>query len=103
MRDHGARVYRLAEALDTDQPFHVISAYRSPETNAARAATPGSGVAQGSLHVKGQAIDVRVPGVPLERLRDAAIGLKAGGVGYYPKSDFVHVDVGRVRTWVDES
>lgn len=90
---------RLRIALDTEAPFHVISAYRSPETNAARAATPGSGVADGSLHVRGMAIDIRVPGVPRERLRDVAVSLKAGGVGDYPKSDFVHVDVGRVRQW----
>lgn len=95
-------LHRLRQALDTDEPFHVISAYRSLETNAKRAATPGSGVAQGSLHVRGQAIDIRVPGVPLEKLRDAATALKAGGVGFYPKSDFVHVDVGRVRSWVQE-
>ena len=95
-------LHRLAESLDADEPFHVISAYRSPATNDRRAATPGSGVAQGSLHVKGQAIDIRVPGVPLEKLRDTATTLKAGGVGYYPKSNFVHVDVGRVRSWVQE-
>lgn len=95
-------LHRLAESLDTDEPFHVISAYRSPETNDKRAATPGSGVAQGSLHVKGQAIDIRVPGVPLEKLRDTATALKAGGVGYYAKSDFVHVDIGRVRSWADD-
>ena len=95
-------LHQLGESIEADQPFHVISAYRSPETNDKRAATPGSGVAQGSLHVKGQAIDIRVPGVPLEKLRDAATALKAGGVGYYAKSDFVHVDVGRVRSWVQE-
>lgn len=92
-------LHRLATALDTTQPIHVISAYRSPETNAARAATPGSGVASNSLHVQGQAIDIRIPGVPLTRLRDAAVALGVGGVGFYPDSDFVHVDVGRPRRW----
>jgi uncharacterized protein YcbK (DUF882 family) len=56
-------------------------------------------VAKRSLHMEGKAIDVRLPGVPLVELRDAAISLKAGGVGYYPKDQFIHVDSGRVRTW----
>jgi len=57
------------------------------------------GVAQHSLHIEGWAIDIRVPGRDLAVLRRAALALEAGGVGYYPRSDFVHVDVGRVRTW----
>jgi uncharacterized protein YcbK (DUF882 family) len=57
------------------------------------------GVAAGSLHMQGQAIDIRVAGVPLDGLRRAALDLRRGGVGYYPASDFVHVDTGRVRHW----
>lgn len=79
-------------------PFHVISAYRSPETNN-MLARQSSGVARHSLHMEGLAIDIRLPGHDLRAVRDAALKLKLGGVGYYPKSDFVHVDVGRVRHW----
>jgi uncharacterized protein YcbK (DUF882 family) len=88
----------LHESLDTAEPFEVISGYRSPATNARLVAT-SNGVASGSLHVVGMAIDIRVPGRPLQAVRDAAKALRAGGVGYYPESDFVHVDVGRVRYW----
>jgi len=78
--------------------FEVISGYRSPATNAMlRKNSPG--VASKSLHLVGQAIDVRLSGRSTRRLREAAVKLKAGGVGFYPKSDFVHVDVGRVRYW----
>jgi len=91
-------LYRLAGRLATDCPFHVISGYRSPGTNAALRAH-GGGVAANSLHLLGQAIDIRLPGLKLRDLYKAAVDLRAGGVGIYPASDFVHVDVGRVRTW----
>jgi len=78
--------------------FEVISGYRSPATNAALRAK-SSGVARRSLHMKGQAIDIRLRGVRTARLRDCALGMRCGGVGYYPRSDFVHVDTGRVRHW----
>jgi uncharacterized protein YcbK (DUF882 family) len=91
-------LHRLAQRLETAQPFHVISGYRSPATNAALAARSG-GVAQHSLHMAGQAIDVRLPGCELHSLRDTALALRAGGVGYYGGPDFVHIDVGRVRRW----
>lgn len=91
-------LFALRNELDTNQPFHIISGYRSAQTNAfLRAHT--SGVAQNSLHVVGEAIDIRTPGRALPVLRNAALSLKSGGVGYYPKSNFVHVDVGRVRHW----
>lgn len=78
--------------------FHVISGYRSPQTNEMlRAQT--TGVAKRSLHMQAQAIDVRLPGVDTARLRDAALDLGRGGVGYYARSDFIHVDTGRVRRW----
>lgn len=81
-----------------DAPFHVISGYRSPTTNAyLRSHSPG--VAKHSLHMEGRAIDVRLPGFPTRKLRDIGLTLRRGGVGYYPSSDFVHLDTGRVRTW----
>lgn len=91
-------LYLLATTLDTNERFHVISGYRSPASNALLR-EKSQGVAKHSLHMEGLAIDIRVPGRALADLRLAAIGLKGGGVGYYPTSDFVHVDVGRVRTW----
>jgi len=91
-------LHRLALRLETARPFHVISGYRSPATNATLAARSG-GVARRSLHMAGQAIDVRLPGCELSTLRDAALALRAGGVGYYGGPGFVHVDVGRVRRW----
>ena len=90
-------LHALARTLDT-RSFSVISGYRSPRTNA-MLASHSSGVAKRSLHTVGMAIDVRVPGIPLTTLRDAARRLGGGGVGFYPRSDFVHVDVGRVRYW----
>jgi len=88
----------LHDAVGAAGPFHVISGYRSPRTNAVLRER-SRGVAAGSLHVEGRAIDVRLPGVDSARLRDAAIGLRRGGVGYYASSDFVHLDTGRVRVW----
>ena len=94
-------LFELGGTLDTDQPFHVISGYRSPATNALLRERGGShtGVASKSLHMVGKAIDIRVPGVRLDDLRSAAKSLQLGGVGFYPSSNFVHVDTGRVRYW----
>ena len=78
--------------------LHVISGYRSPESNAKLAAASG-GVAKHSMHLEGKAIDIRMPGRDLASLRNAATSLRAGGVGYYPDSQFVHMDTGRLRTW----
>lgn len=101
-KDIDVRLLDLLNALSrktsTDVPFHVISGYRSPRTNAALRAASG-GVAENSLHLLGQAIDIRLPGLKLRDLYKAAVDLRAGGVGIYPVSDFIHVDVGRVRTW----
>lgn len=84
--------------LEAREPYHVISGYRSPKTNAKLRAN-SNGVAKKSLHMQGKAIDVRLPSVPLPELRQVALDLEAGGVGYYPKSGFVHLDVGRPRFW----
>lgn len=91
-------LHRINQTTGVDKPFEVISGYRSPKTNASLASNSG-GVAKRSLHMRGMAIDVRLPGVQLDHLRKTALSLKAGGVGYYPKSNFIHVDTGRVRFW----
>ena len=91
-------LHGLTNLTESRQPFQVISGYRSPATNdMLRHQTEG--VAAGSLHMKGQAIDIRLADVPLVKLRQAALAVGRGGVGYYPASHFVHVDTGRVRTW----
>ncbi len=88
----------IATKLETAQPFHIISGYRSPSSNALLHRI-SSGVAEQSQHIQGKAADIRLPGSSLSLLRRVSMSLKAGGVGYYPTSDFVHVDVGRVRHW----
>ena len=88
----------LATAAGVEPRYEVISGYRSPHTNAALRAA-GRGVASRSLHMQGRAIDVRLRGVSCARLRDLAIDAARGGVGYYRRSDFVHLDTGRVRAW----
>jgi uncharacterized protein YcbK (DUF882 family) len=94
-------LHELGGTLDVDAPFHIISGYRSPVTNAMLRERGGehTGVASKSLHMVGKAVDIRVPGVRLDDLRAAATSLKLGGVGFYPSSNFVHVDTGRVRYW----
>lgn len=88
----------LRHRLETSEPFLVISGYRSPATNH-MLALRSSGVASNSYHIHGMAIDLRVEGRGLPQVRNAALSLRCGGVGYYPRSDFVHVDCGPVRTW----
>lgn len=90
---------RLALGGKSLSAFEVISGYRCPETNDHLRNSRGGGVAKRSLHMEGKAIDVRIPGVPLAELRDAALSLQGGGVGYYPREQFVHIDTGRVRSW----
>ena len=92
-------LHGVQRVLGVAQAFEVISGYRSAATNATLRGTRGGGVASRSLHMDGMAIDVRLPGVPLSDLRDAALSLRAGGVGYYPREQFVHIDTGRVRRW----
>jgi uncharacterized protein YcbK (DUF882 family) len=91
-------LHTLKHRLKTDVPFGLVCGYRSPKTNA-MLRKRSKGVAKRSLHLKGMAVDIRVPGYRTAALRDAAMSLKAGGVGYYPRSRFVHVDIGPVRYW----
>lgn len=91
-------LYQLNKTLNVSDEYHVISGYRSPKTNE-MLASKSSAVAIKSYHMRGMAIDIAIPDVKISHLRDAAISLKLGGVGYYPKSGFIHVDTGRVRIW----
>jgi uncharacterized protein YcbK (DUF882 family) len=83
---------------DTEARYEILSAYRSPQTNAMLRRT-GHRVARNSLHLSGQALDIRFPDLATREIRDAALALGRGGVGYYPGSDFVHIDTGAVRHW----
>jgi uncharacterized protein YcbK (DUF882 family) len=93
-----AQLADLAQAAGVEPRYEIISGYRSPSTNA-KLADNSSGVAKRSLHMEGRAIDVRLKGVSCAQLRDLALAAARGGVGYYRRSDFVHLDSGRVRTW----
>lgn len=91
-------IYMVRRKTGRNQALEILSGYRSPKTNnMLRQAS--SGVARNSMHLSGQAVDFRMAGVSTRGLRDIAVGFKAGGVGYYPRSDFVHVDTGKFRTW----
>lgn len=94
-------LYDLTASLgDSDGEIDVICGYRTPRSNEfLRMRSPRTGVARHSLHMLAEAIDIRLPGIPTSELRDAALRLRRGGVGYYRSSDFVHIDVGRVRQW----
>jgi uncharacterized protein YcbK (DUF882 family) len=91
-------LWEIRRQIGSDEPFHLVSGYRSARTNE-KLRKAGRDVGKKSMHVKGAAIDFRLPGVDTTRLRDIALSLKRGGVGYYRKSDFIHVDTGRVRRW----
>jgi uncharacterized protein YcbK (DUF882 family) len=91
-------LFAIRSKLDDCGTFSVISGYRSPATNAMLRRV-SNGVAKNSYHMQGKAIDIRLRGCPTEKLRDICIQARAGGVGYYPKSNFVHLDVGPVRRW----
>ncbi len=94
------QLYDLAVEAGVPPHYDIISGYRSPESNAKMAAREGSGVSKKSLHMQGRAIDVRLRNCSTVKLRDLALAAKRGGVGYYEKSDFVHIDTGAFRTWV---
>lgn len=91
-------IYAVHQQTQSAEPYEILSGYRCPKTNAMLRGNSG-GVAKNSLHMTGQAIDLRLPGFNTKRIRDLAISLRAGGVGYYPRSNFVHMDTGDVRTW----
>jgi len=88
----------VSRKVKASRPFEIISGYRSPQSNKALR-NSSSGVAKYSYHMQGKAVDLRLPGVPLKVLRKAALDLHRGGVGYYPKSDFIHLDSGQARSW----
>jgi uncharacterized protein YcbK (DUF882 family) len=88
----------IATKLKPEKPFHIISGYRSPETNA-KLRKRGKGAAKNSYHIQGKAVDIRLPGYRTSVLRRTAHNLKGGGVGYYPHQRFVHIDVGPIRYW----
>jgi uncharacterized protein YcbK (DUF882 family) len=91
-------LHELADRADAEPHYEIISGYRSPETNQSLR-KHSKGVVKNSMHLQGKAIDLRLRGVDLARLHALALDLKGGGVGYYPASDFVHIDTGRVRSW----
>ncbi len=92
------QISQIQKLIGTEAEVIVISGYRSPATNASLR-NRSSRVAKKSMHMEGKAIDFRLDGVKLSTVRDAALSLKAGGVGYYPGSNFVHIDTGAVRSW----
>lgn len=110
MRDHRRNVatamdvnlldslVRLHASLETDEAIHVLSGYRTPETNA-ELRKQSLGVAKYSLHMSGKAADIYIPGIATRTLQEAALAMQSGGVGYYAKSGFVHIDSGRIRHW----
>lgn len=92
------QLYDLKTLLDVKRPFHIVSGYRSPFTNA-QLRKKNHAVAKHSLHMQGRAIDIRIEGVATKVIRNAALSMRRGGVGYYPRADFVHLDTGDFRTW----
>ncbi|MDD5275995.1 MAG: YcbK family protein [Methylovulum sp.] len=92
------QLYDLKQNLDVTRPVHIISGYRSPVTNA-QLRKQSHKVAKHSLHMEGRAIDIRIEGVKTKHIRNAAIAMQRGGVGYYPRANFVHLDTGEIRTW----
>jgi uncharacterized protein YcbK (DUF882 family) len=92
-------MHQIGRRLETNCRFELVCGYRSPETNA-KLSRMYSGVASHSLHMTGQAADIALPSRALRELHETALALGAGGVGFYPDEDFVHIDIGRVRRWV---
>ncbi len=88
----------ITRKIDTTDSYEILSGYRSPKTNSMLGKRSG-GVAKNSFHMYGQALDIRIPGYSTKAIRNIAKSIKAGGVGYYPRSNFVHIDTGKVRSW----
>lgn len=115
--NHFLRDFRTEESIDMDEAlllqltelkhkvgnpegvYEIISAYRSPKTNTMLRGKSRGGVAKKSFHLQGRALDVRLRGTAISDLKDAAIAMQRGGVGYYKRSDFIHLDTGKVRAW----
>lgn len=91
-------LFAIRKKLNTSKPFQIVSGYRTPRTNA-MLRKKRKGVARNSLHMYGKAADIRMPGYSLKAVRGVAMKLKGGGVGYYPGSKFLHIDVGKIRYW----
>jgi len=92
------QLYHVKQILEIDKAFEVICGYRSPNTNASLH-KQNHRVAEHSLHMEGRAIDIRISGLETLNLRNAAMSIRSGGVGYYPRENFVHLDTGNIRTW----
>lgn len=92
------QLFDLKQTLGINKPFHIVSAYRSPFTNS-QLRKHSHGVAEHSFHMQGRAIDIRVEGVHAKTIKNAALNMARGGVGYYPHNDFVHLDTGDIRNW----
>lgn len=92
------QLFDIKQSIGFNKPFHILSGYRSPITNA-RLRKHSHGVAEHSYHMQGRAIDIRVEGVSCKTIRNNALAMAQGGVGYYPRNNFVHLDTGRYRTW----
>jgi len=92
------QLYDLKQTLGVNKPFHIVSGYRSPFTNALLR-RHNHGVAEHSYHMQGRAIDIRLEGIPARTIKNAALTMARGGVGYYPRNNFVHLDTGEFRTW----
>jgi uncharacterized protein YcbK (DUF882 family) len=92
------QLYDLKQTLGISKPFHIVSGYRSPFTNA-QLRRHSHGVAEHSFHMQGRAIDIKLEGIPAKTIRNAALAMARGGVGYYPRNNFVHLDTGEFRTW----
>ena len=92
------QLYDLKQTLGINRPFHIISGYRSPLTNA-QLRKHSHGVAEHSLHMQGRAIDIRIEGIATKTIKNAALTMARGGVGYYPRNSFVHLDTGKFRSW----
>lgn len=92
------QLFLIQSKFEGKGPMHVLSGYRTPETNA-KLRRRSNGVAKNSLHIEGRAVDFYLPGVPVNTLRSASVDLNAGGVGIYSKSGFIHIDTGAVRRW----
>jgi uncharacterized protein YcbK (DUF882 family) len=92
------QLFDLKQTLGVNKPFHIVSGYRSPSTNA-ELRKHSHGVAEHSFHMQGRAIDIRVEGLEAKTIRNAALTMARGGVGYYPHNNFIHLDTGEIRNW----